>query len=609
MSRRTGIATQFEFSEPFGRATVLMLSMLAKVRALSAAWSWMVLCVAFACGGGESPSEGGERDAAAPSDAAPSASGGTGTSTSGGTGGRGGSGGNDAATGGTPVDAGDSGGTGGEATPPDASDDPFQVQWAEPAPNAVVLGTQRFRLVGRGFLNVEIQRNGATIATCDVSPDHTSATADIDTTSLPNGPVTLTARAWDVPAGEQATQFEDAGPLSIVVDNPGTPTLSTLEPYGVGSHWNEVPMFADMHEAGVQWLRMDISWRDVQASNGGFNWTNVDAAMTEAAKHELKVLAVLGYTNDWATSKTGGAGDAHQYAPREEFDDEFGHYVQETVSRYGAQVAAWEIWNEPDHDNFLRIGEGTWAGNHHPNESAVNKKRLEYKHLLEIAMAQPALADKYVTTSGFAEGGGWDTGMRGWLASQSGFLNQFDVASFHTYGYPSYQRLVDVTASYRATQSAIAKPAWPFWITEHGINTTGVASGQVKTYLIRSFAIALAQQGVEKLFWFRAGYDPGHMDLFDSSRGRTAAYDAYKTLTGKWVEPTSIAAWTSNATARGSIASLASGKRVAIVWNDTGTVSLNTLGLSFDAAYDQNGGSVAANASLGAAPVFLALSD
>jgi hypothetical protein len=239
----------------------------------------------------------------------------------------------------------------------------------------------------------------------------------------------------------------------------------------------------------------------------------------------------------------------------------------------------------------------------------VNKKRLEYKHLLEIAMAQPALANKYVTTSGFAEGGGWDTGMRGWLQSQSGFLNQFDVASFHAYGYPSYQRLIDVPASYRATQSAIGKGAWPFWITEHGINTTGVASGQIKTYLIRSYAIALAQQGVEKLFWFRAGYDPGHQDLFDPSRGHTPAYEAYKTLTGKWVQPKSVAAWSSTGTARGSIATLSSGKRVAIVWNDTGTVALNTVGLNFSAAYNQEGGTLAANASLGTAPVFLLLND
>ena len=320
------------------------------------------------------------------------------------------------------------------------------------------------------------------------------------------------------------------------------------------------------------------------------------------------MLAVLGYTNNWASSGNGLPGDIHQYAPLESFDDEWGAYVQQTVSRYASQVAAWEIWNEPDHNNFLRMANGTWAYNRYPSESAVNKKRLQYKHLLDIALAQPALAGKTLTTSGFAEGGGYDTGFRAWLQSQSGFLNQFHVASFHTYGYPSYQRLIDVPASYRTTQSAIGKASWPFWITEHGINTTGVPAGTVKPYRIRSFATALAQPGVEKLFWFRAGYDPGHMDLYDAAGNTTAAYAAFKTLTSFWVQPTSITAWSSGS-AGGSIATLSGNGRVAIVWNDGSAVPIQALGLNVSSAHDQDGNAVSTTTALTGAPVFLRLAN
>jgi hypothetical protein len=354
---------------------------------------------------------------------------------------------------------------------------------------------------------------------------------------------------------------------------------------------------------------MDISWDHVEASQGSFDWSNVDAAMDEADRTGLQVLAVLSYTNAWASSGDGMPGEVHQYAPLETYDNAWGNYIEQVVRRYGDRVVAWEIWNEPDHDNFLRLASGTWAYNHYPAESTVNKKRLEYKHLLDIALAQPALQGKLLTTSGFAEGGGYDTGFRDWLQSQNGFLNRFDVASFHCYGYPSYQRLVDVPASYRATEAAIGKARWPFWITEHGINTPGVAAGTVKTYLIRSFATALAQPGVEKLFWFRAGYDPMHMDLLDAAGNTTDAYAALKTLSSMWSTPVRVVAWAGTGSARGAIATLANSKRIAIVWNDGAAVALKSLGLNFTTAYDQHGSGLTSEAMLTGAPVFLMLTD
>jgi hypothetical protein len=410
------------------------------------------------------------------------------------------------------------------------------------------------------------------------------------------------------PTDAQAGANQDAGATGADAgDGGGAPDASSdaaatpKEPFAVGSHWNESSKYAALRAAGVQMIRVDLIWDEVEPTQGSFDWPKLDAALAEAAKQNIKVLAVLGYTPSWARS-----GDTHNHAPLESFEDAWANYVQKTVSRYATQVAAWEIWNEPDHDNFLKLGAGTWAKNRYPNESAVQQKRLEYKHLLEIALAQPALAGKVLTTSGFAEGGNWDTGLRAWLASQNGFFERFDVASFHCYGYPSYQRLIDVPATYRALRASVGKPNWPLWITEHGINTTGVAAATVKTYLIRTYAVALAQPGVEKLFWFRAGYDPGHMDLFDASSKTTPAYDAFKTLTEQWTQPTQIVPWSSGM-ARGAIATLSAGKRVAIVWSEGGAVVLNTLGLKGASAVNQDGASVNLTSMLTAAPVFLTL--
>jgi polysaccharide biosynthesis protein PslG len=127
----------------------------------------------------------------------------------------------------------------------------------------------------------------------------------------------------------------------------------------VGSHWNEHAKYASMRAAGMQMIRMDIEWYQVQPAPGPFNWSNLDTAMAEAQRQNIQVLAVVSYTNDWASSGSGLPGDIHQYAPLESYDDEWGTFVQQAVSRYGDRVAAWEIWNETHHSNFLRMASGT----------------------------------------------------------------------------------------------------------------------------------------------------------------------------------------------------------------------------------------------------------
>jgi hypothetical protein len=84
-------------------------------------------------------------------------------------------------------------------------------------------------LAGQAFDNVEIfSADGKKVALAVISPDKTSATATIDTTQFANGAVTLTAHAWDSPAGTAFTSDADAGALTLMVANTvATTTTST----------------------------------------------------------------------------------------------------------------------------------------------------------------------------------------------------------------------------------------------------------------------------------------------------------------------------------------------------------------------------------------------
>jgi hypothetical protein len=381
-----------------------------------------------------------------------------------------------------------------------------------------------------------------------------------------------------------------------------------IRPFGVGSHWNERTKYAQLAAAGVQNIRIDIAWYHVEANQGTFTWDAIDDAMDEAAARGIIVHAVLGYTNNWATSGPGQS-DANKYAPLEIYDDEFAAYIQATASRYASAVGSWEIWNEPDHNSFLKLGTGCWARNNYGGETAVNQKRLQYRRIQELALAQPALAGKVITTSGLAEGGNHDAGFRTYLQGVPGFFGPYAIGNFHCYGYPSYQRLIDSPSNWRATGNAVGKgSSWPLWITEHGINTTGVANATVKTYLIRSYATALAQAQVKGLWWFRAGYDPDHMDLFDAANNTTAAYAAYQTLTSRWTGATAFASWSSG-TARGTIAARSGTTSMAIIWADSSGAAISSYGLSILNVWNQDGTSISSSTTLGAAPVFVELND
>jgi len=83
-------------------------------------------------------------------------------------------------------------------------------------------------LAGQAFDNVEIfSADGKKVALAVISPDKTSATATIDTTQFANGAVTLTAHAWDSPAGTAFTSDADAGALTLMVANTVAATTTT----------------------------------------------------------------------------------------------------------------------------------------------------------------------------------------------------------------------------------------------------------------------------------------------------------------------------------------------------------------------------------------------
>ena len=165
-------------------------------------------------------------------------------------------------------------------------------------------------------------------------------------------------------------------------------------------------------EAGLGWVRIDLVWADVEPKRGVEKWKVYDELVAAARARGLEVLAIVAYTPAWATDGPVIAG-----VPRDPRD--WSGFCERAARRYRGQVAAWEIWNEPNLPRF-------WAGS-----------RAEYieKILLPAARAlRVGDADALVGGPGLAhhvvDGRDW----HGWLLDVLAAAGEvLDFLSHHAY--------------------------------------------------------------------------------------------------------------------------------------------------------------------------------
>jgi hypothetical protein len=103
------------------------------------------------------------------------------------------------------------------------------LAWSRPLPDATVGGDVQLTLQGQALRNVEVFQAGKMLVRATVSQDLKTASAVLDTRQFPDGVVTLSAHAWNSPAGTAFTSEGDAGSLRLMVRNAApTPTWKKM---------------------------------------------------------------------------------------------------------------------------------------------------------------------------------------------------------------------------------------------------------------------------------------------------------------------------------------------------------------------------------------------
>jgi hypothetical protein len=353
-------------------------------------------------------------------------------------------------------------------------------------------------------------------------------------------------------------------PHSIALSPPSDPIPQAY--FGLHIHrattttpWPSVPFYSwRLWDAAVNWLKLQPG-RDV------WQFSTLDRCVDLAEKHQVKVVLTLGRTPQWASSRPDEAAGSRRNpapggaAPPKNVAD-WQNYVRTVATRYKGRIEAYEIWNEPNLENY-------YSGS---PEQMITLAREAYAIIKEVDPAALVVAPSAVGPTGAA-----------WLEKyfQLGGAGYADIIGYHFYmGAAEPERVLE---RIREVQRVMAKTNVnkPLWDTEDGccfpVPKSFKSEREKSAYVARLYILDWAA-GVRRLYWY--AWDNQELSIAftesDDAQVRPAAL-AYAEIQ-KWLvgsrmrscEQDNRGIWICNLTRD-------SGARAWIVWNPDGRVQFD----------------------------------
>jgi hypothetical protein len=96
-----------------------------------------------------------------------------------------------------------------------------------------------------------------------------------------------------------------------------------------------------MADLKVSWVRLPLYWNEIEPVKGQHAWENTDKAVTTLRQAGINILFNVVHCPSWAAITPDRPG-----LPRNMAD--FADLMKAAATRYKGQIAAYEIWNEPN---------------------------------------------------------------------------------------------------------------------------------------------------------------------------------------------------------------------------------------------------------------------
>jgi hypothetical protein len=249
-----------------------------------------------------------------------------------------------------------------------------------------------------------------------------------------------------------------AGAQSIVTPAPGSP-LGGVNATGITFGMSTAKVDQEIawaHSLGAHAIRVEVPWSTLEPTRGQIEpraLAFIDNLVNQASAARIKVVALAMGTPCWASSapasllrkcRPGATGRAQAWPPTN--PSTYGSFVAFLATRYGAKLAAIEVWNEPDQAN-----EFYFAG---PN------KAQRYAAILRAAYPAIKRADPAMKVLGGSLVGSNGVFLRALYAA--GIKGYYDGLSVHFYNLvlASLRNLHEVQLANGDSK--------PLWLNEFG---------------------------------------------------------------------------------------------------------------------------------------------
>lgn len=300
--------------------------------------------------------------------------------------------------------------------------------------------------------------------------------------------------------------------------------------FGINFIPPEEPLMSVAWDAGARVARIQINWQDIERSPGNYGWDYTDSTVLPLIDKGYAVQAVLTLPPSFRRSGDG-LRPGNTNLPWDHPDNHWAEWVGAVAAHYRGRIESYEIWNEPDLDQY-------WNGT--PGE---------YFQLLRSAY--PAVKandpDAKVVMAGMAIFGDPDffpEVMRNVATHPDAPDNDyfFDALSIHLYTDSDlmYEELLKV----RALLDRYDLSDKPIWLTETGVPLAGVAQvppeatlgfgseEEAGWFILQGFSTALAA-GVERIMVYRLqdSTDPVRFGMLRPDASERPSFEAYRVAT------------------------------------------------------------------------------
>lgn len=304
-----------------------------------------------------------------------------------------------------------------------------------------------------------------------------------------------------------------------------------------GTHFHRLELIPQERGKYIQtsWPKLDfgtirlwdarVRWGDIAKSPGQWDFQRMDAYIHLAKKHSAKVLYTLGSTPQWASARPSepcpyGLGCAAEPVRTAHWEE----YIRRLSNRYGDQIEAYELWNEPYFSDFA-IDRAQPVSFFSGSADRMVELARNARHTLDQVNPRALL-----TTPGFLGGGQRHLN----LFLGAGGKQHVQVIAYHFYSENPIEFATKIL-EVRSIMRRHGVEHLPLWNTETGVEVwpenTPLPPGVKKRIDNRQAGARMAQflilgaaSGLDRYYYY--AWDNERSGMVDPSGERLDRYEA-----------------------------------------------------------------------------------